>query len=355
MSKTVLFFHPHTARGGTEQNIIKISKGLKENGYVIHFCAFENNGNLYEELNSFADSLTIISNLSLSPVKCWFKYKSLIKRIKPDYILNFGLRVDLFARIATSKRGLKLISNIRSTDNWRKWYHTTLDRLTQSKIDFWISNSIAGQKVFSDRERINPKKIKIVYNFIENIPKICHHYKNENCSFLKIGVLANIRPAKGHDILIKVALRLKFLGIAVKFIIAGKDLMNGAFKNLIQANNLEDYFELKGFVGNTKNFLREIDISLLPSRWEGMPTSVLEAMAEGIPVIATRVGGVPEIIEDGVDGFIVDIDNSLNMVDVILKLKNEENRKRIGTKGKLKIKKKFSKEIIMTQWLEILS
>jgi len=273
--------------------------------------------------------------------------------IRPDVVLNFGLRVELFSRIFSKRFGIKrIISNIRSTDDWRKWYHTFLDKITQNSVDAWVANSKAGLTKFQERENIPKDKSHLIYNFIET-DTVCKDSKK--VTNLKIGFLANIRPVKGHDLLVPVINKLKEKGLNVTFHLAGKDMMNGELFKSLEEAGLQRYYKYEGFVQDTTAFISDMDFSVLLSRWEGLPTSVLESMIQYTPVIASNVGGVPEIITNGEDGLIIEPGNVEEIVIAINKMADADYRGLLAEKGFRTVKQNFSKESIIPKWEKVIS
>ncbi len=134
----------------------------------------------------------------------------------------------------------------------------------------------------------------------------------------------------------------------VKFIFAGNGEIEKV-KNLCKGKNIQDNIHLLGFISGEekiKNF-HKADIFILPSYNEGLPVSVLEAMAAGLSIITTPVGGIPEAVEDGVNGFLVEPGNPEMLADRILKLlEDEELRERMGRKSLRIAKEKFDVNII---------
>lgn len=121
-----------------------------------------------------------------------------------------------------------------------------------------------------------------------------------------IGALGNIRPAKGYDILLEAARHLADLPVAL--VIAGEGERNGLLGELLARRRelgLEGSVHFIGYRSDKAAFLHALDAFVLSSTSEGLPLAPLEAMACGIPVVATNVGGVPEIIEDRVTGLLV--------------------------------------------------
>lgn len=344
-----------TMLGGAETNVLKISEDLVENGYEVHFATLENSGSMFK-LSKSVSSYTTIGLYNKTPVKSIRSYRELLKQ-DFDFVLNFGLRVEVFSRILTwffSSR-TKIISNIRTTDSFRSNIQIWLDRLTARFVYQWISNSEAGKRAFVLREKVKEDKIKVIYNYIDIIDDKVVTDKVES-ETLVIGILANIREKKGHYDLIPLANILIKNGIFPEFICAGEDNTNGDFIEKIKSNKLEKYFKFPGFISNKSDFFNSIDIFLLPSYMEGMPTSILESMNFGVPVISTNIDGIPEQIRDGYNGFLLTPGDSEGF-GVAIKRLNEDSELRsdfISRSRKL-IRERFTKEVNLELWKQSLT
>lgn len=146
-----------------------------------------------------------------------------------------------------------------------------------------------------------------------------NNIKMKHSSFT-MGHIGNISIAKGWDTTYAAYKRLAFkYGRFIRFLFAG-DLHDIELKEVDgQLSSNEFNIEYRGYVANAgKVLLPEIDVLILASRNEGLPVCLIEAIANGIPVIGTNVGGIPEIIEDGANGFL--IDNDLELSEKIEKL-----------------------------------
>ncbi|SMC79205.1 glycosyltransferase family 4 protein [Pedobacter nyackensis] len=352
--KNILFFFSSTLVGGAETNILKISRELSLDGYHIYWCYLMDDGPLLDLVDFELKDHLETGLFYKSPMAFFSKYKAFIEKNEIDVVLNFGLRTEIISRLVSKKFGVKkMVSNIRSTDDWRKWYHTTLDRLTKSSVDLWVSNSIAGKRIFHKRERISEDKIKVIYNFYESPESHEVQINLIKPGILKIGILANITREKGYFDLIDLSKELESMGIAHQFTYAGIDKLNGAFEAELEKNGLSDKFEYMGYIKKKKTFFDQIDLFLLPSYLEGMPTVILEAMAFKKPVISTTVGGIPELIDNGKNGYLCPPGNIKCFAQSIESVYHgksvsfqEECEQRL---------KEFSKESIMTKWKEAIT
>jgi len=344
----ILFFFSTTKIGGAETNIIKLSDEFEKNGHKV-FWAFLDNGGPMLEIASYRYKFFCFKFSPIFLLHSLFGYSRFIRTNKIECVLNFGLRVEVVSRIFSKFVGAKrIISNIRSTDDWRKWYHSFLDRITSGKVDIWISNSLAGKLVFSRREKIPLDKIDVIYNFID-LRKQKFTYVNRQSKNVRIGILANVLEKKGYLDLIKISKQLTHLGIQHIIKYAGRDEMNGGFEKKVLSNGLSNTFHRLGYINEKDLFFEDIDIFILPSYMEGFPTSILEALSFGKPVIATNIGGIPEILSNEENGFICNPGDINAFVNAIQQLMIENTYKSIVDNGFLSLKK-FEKSVILKQW-----
>jgi len=352
MNRQILFFYTTNNIGGAETNIIKITRELVLKGYNIHLAFLNEEGPLLELIDFQVCSITYIKDFRKHPIYAYKKYKQLITVKKIDIVFNFGLKVECFSRILSKKFGVKkVVSNIRSTDDHRKWYHTLLDRLTQYNVDLWVSNSEAGKLAHHKREKVPIEKILVINNFIENVTII----PKKMSDILRIGTLANIFPYKGYFDMIPLAKLLLEKKMIFKFIIGGVDKTNGFFIKKIKSESLENFFEFKGYVSDKAAFFSEIDVFFLPSYLEGFPTVLLESMIYETPIIASNVGGIPEIIQDKKTGFIYSPGDIVGYADGLNLFTNEEKRFKFAKEANIYVKEKFSKDICIKRWIDIIN
>lgn len=353
-NKVVVFFFSNTIVGGAETNILKIAYELKQNHFKIHLLVLEDNGPLLNNVPKFYDSFEVIGRYENTPFKSIFKFIKFLNKFSPLYISTFGLRVDIFVRLIKLFffKKYKIIGNIRASENWRNKIHVAIDKYSSFMVTKWISNSTAGMNVFIKREKIPPNKISVIYNFIDY--DMCNRIVlRTEIDILRIGILANYKKSKGHFNLIDISKRLTKLKIDHKFICAGQDYTNGKFKDTISENQLNDFFELQGFIQDKKEFFNNIDVLLLPSYMEGLPTSIIETMAYGIPVIASNIDGIPEVIKNDYNGLLAD-PNDLNLFVLnLIKIKNIDLRIKYSINGFYILNKYFNKKTNISKWIEV--
>ena len=175
---------------------------------------------------------------------------------------------------------------------------------------------------------------------------------------VNIGIVGRLVPVKNHKMLFRVARRLKE-GFStrssrwtrsnsisrVRFVVIGDGELREELENYVKELGIEDIVEFKGWVRDLRRIYEDLDVVALTSLNEGTPVSIIEAMAAAKPVVATEVGGVSDIVQDGKNGYLVTPDDDGVFRDRLLDLVNDSGkRKRFGEYGRELARKRFLKE-----------
>lgn len=287
-------------------------------------------------------------------LKVW----SYCKKHNIQLIQTFGLRADIIGRVAARLASVPVvISSIRSPDPWRKFWHILLDRITATNVDLFISNSEAGRRSRIEREKFPPDKIIVIHNGI-NMPvlpdskerlKYREKLLQSSSPGFVIAVIANFRPMKGHIDIIEAAKLLVPQIPDILFVFAGGGIGEQKIRNLVFNDaSLKKAVLFIGMINNPLELLFASDVYLLASHWEGCPVSLLEAMATETPVIATKVGGIPEIVTDEETGLLIPPADPQSMANAILRLyHNPELCRRLAHNARKRVEQYFSLEIMV--------
>jgi glycosyltransferase involved in cell wall biosynthesis len=167
------------------------------------------------------------------------------------------------------------------------------------------------------------------------------------------GTIAELHKIKGLDILLN-AWAIFIQNYQAKLVIYGSGEEKDNLIKLANDLNISNSVIFKGFVDNARSQLSTFDIFLIPSRSEGLPYAILEAGAVELPVIATNVGGIPEIIVDEKNGLLVKKENASQLVQAMIRLMdNKELREKLGTNLKHTVATKFSFDSMIRQTFEL--
>lgn len=158
--------------------------------------------------------------------------------------------------------------------------------------------------------------------------------------------MGKLEEDKGIYDLIKVGEKIITKNRNVKFVICG----NGEIKKvrfIVDEKGISQYFDILGWITEKKKYFEESDIYILISYFEGMPVSVLEAASYGLPIIATSVGAIPEVVQDGLNGYLVSPGDVEEIAKKLLELIYDKNLRRLmGMESYNIANKKFEANII---------
>ena len=175
-----------------------------------------------------------------------------------------------------------------------------------------------------------------------------------------IGCVAHFADHKGHRYLIEAAVRVAAAVPDVRVLLVGEGELRPAIELRIKELKLEQYVLLTGFRKDIPKLLAAMDIVVLSSHLEGLGTSLLDAMAMARPVVATRVGGIPEMVVNGVNGILVPPRDPAALADALIELiQRPDERKRMGQAGRARMLELFSAEAMVAAteavYLKVLS
>ena len=190
--------------------------------------------------------------------------------------------------------------------------YEALDRLVLRWMDAVVCVSEA-QAVKVRRTRARPENIQVIKNAVslEQFGKADSRCRRELEALFPtpprriVGAAGRLSSEKGFDKLVEAAASVVKTNPEVCFVVFGEGPLRAALTRSIANLNLCSHFVLPGFRADLEKVLPHFDLVALPSYTEGLPVIVLEALAARVPVVATAVGGVPEVIEDGISGCLV--------------------------------------------------
>lgn len=171
-----------------------------------------------------------------------------------------------------------------------------------------------------------------------------------------IGSVGRLDAMKGHDVLIRAIAQLE----GMRVVILGEGGQRKALEELATQLGVKERVFLPGWVDNPRAYLPQFDIFAMPSRSEGFPLAVVEAMLAACPVVATRVGSIPEAVKDGETGILVDKDDVDGLTAALRLLRDDKAlRDRFGKRGREVAQHNFTVEHMVKRyenlWRELIA
>jgi glycosyltransferase involved in cell wall biosynthesis len=170
----------------------------------------------------------------------------------------------------------------------------------------------------------------------------------------QVVLIADLIPGKGHLPFLEAAREVVRRIPDVKFIFVGRDDMNGAVQARARELGLDGCIRFAGYCADVAPWLDGSSLFVLPSAEEGAPTSILEAFAHGLPVVAYACGGIVEIVRDGVDGRVVQEISNEGMADAIVELLGDDSKRRaMGEAGRARMIGEYSLQACASRHADI--
>lgn len=272
--------------------------------YAVSIAALEQGGPL---INHAADegikSYQIPFKTYFLPTYIFHIYKYL-KKLKPNVIILFGLKLRIVALpiVWLLKVPVRIVA-VRGVDSWKNSFLLRIEKMLSRFATHWVANSKAALKHVLNNEGAQHQYSTVIYNGLTP-PTEKPNFNFIQKKSIKIAVVANLKPGKGHIFFIKVLKKLSMQEPNYYAEFIGADYYNGYIEKYIMDEGQTDYIKCSGFCNNVPHYLKQFDLFVLPSFSESLPTSIIEAMQAGVPVIASDVGGVAELIKNNETGIL---------------------------------------------------
>lgn len=317
-----------------------------------------NNGRLASELKSSGIETHIIKESQHSFFMLAAMVRSVISSDPPDVIHSHRYKENLLVYMATRFLGKsKLVSTQHGLPEAQGRELSLAGRL-KSKANFQVlarrfhkiiavSQSIGS--FFVDELSFNHDSIKVIHNGIDFFER---KTPKKSISSFVVGSSGRLFPVKDFPLMVEVA-KLATQQENLSFVLAGDGPERCSVERTIQFHRLDDFFGLKGHLDDMDTFYSSLDVYINTSLHEGIPMTILEAMSHGLPIIAPRVGGIPEIIDDGVEGFLIEGRNPRDFAEKCLKLhRDRELWSKMSVAARNKVHTDFSCERMSKQYLQ---
>jgi L-malate glycosyltransferase len=361
----VLFLIDHLmALGGGETNLLKVAELMPPELVRCSIATFRIKPEIRQSISVPVYVFPWKRFFHLDAWKAVIALRKLIRAEKVDIVQTYFETSNLWGGLVAKLSGALLLSSRRDMGILRKDRHALAYRVVNRLSDRVLAVSEEVKRFCVDADRINPNKVSVVYNGVD-LKRIAAEDSDANpfadadwadASHI-ITCVANIRKVKGIDVLVKTAQRVcQDLPDAV-FVIAGslyeRDYSE-EIQGMIRSLDLERNVKLLGFVGDPVPLLKMSDAFCLLSRSEGFSNALLEAMACGVPSVVTRVGGNPEAITDGENGFLVPVgDDAAAAEKLIALLRNPERAAEIGENGRSSVQTRFSADVMIQKLISV--
>lgn len=352
----ILFVITRLAVGGAPQSLLTAIRGLMGRGYRIVLATGypgPEEGSMVEQARALGVEIHFVPSLQrdLHPVRdvrAFVALLTMMRRAQVDIVHTHLSKAGILGRLAAYLAGVPAIVHTYHGDVLDGYFspiksRTFLwaERLTGRITHRFTCVSEALKTRFQDYHLGPAEAFCAIPNGIE-VDAFVHVTRTPHKGFC-VGTLAMFYPIKRLDLFVEMAFRIHRRRNDVRFVIAGGGREEQALRTLAQARGAP--VEFLGICENRQAFFAELDTFVLCSDYEGAGMSVMEAMAAGVPVVATRVGGVPEMVRDVQTGLLVQPGDADVLADAVCALLDDAHRRQaMGQQARAYAQAHFSHE-----------
>ena len=283
-----------------------------------------------------------------------------LRRLRADVLCCHGYKPDILGLFAAKRAGIPVISVSHgwTAATWKVRLNEAVDRLSLRGMDRVVCVSEAQAKRVRNAG-VSSTRAVVIHNAIDTQRYVACADPDDREQLLSlfkspprilIGSAGRLSPEKGYSVLVESAARVLRENPNAGFLHFGEGVSRPEVERKIAELGLKERFILGGFRSDLPRILPHFDLFVLPSFTEGLPCAVLEAFAGGVPVVATAVGGTPEVVADGINGRLVPPRNPVVLAQAILEMiADPATLKSMGEQGKGLVLKQFTFE---RQWLQ---
>jgi len=287
----------------------------------------------------------------LNRIRLLFRIRQTVQTFKPDAVISFIDLINIIMVIALAGTKIPLLVCERTDP---RQHPISRSRSFARVLSYPFSSGLVVQteSVAEWAKTIMPaRKIKVIPNFVRMLPEVQLSSEQKEYGQPYILAMGRLDKHKGYDLLIQAFAAAKTSQAEWRLVILGDGPERSNLEELATCLGIRDDVIMPGVVSEPYDWLRKASFFVHPSRYEGFPNAILEAMASSLAVIATDCpSGPAEIIRNNENGLLVHKDDVNSLSAAMLSLmKDKDLRKRLGTQA-IQVKTTFSQSSIMAQW-----
>lgn len=339
----IKILHVAQAAGGVDRYIRMLLKYLDKNKFEnILVCSQDFRKEDYEGLADAFEQIEMERAIGKNDLKAIGKVRKLIKKYNPDIVYAHSSKAGAIARVADI--GLKNYCvynphgwafNMRCS-NKKKAMYAAIEKLAAPFCNKIICISDAEKQSALDKNICKEGKLQVIFNGVDvDAYKAGAHGVVKRADLgipddaFVAGMVGRVSPQKAPDVFIRMAKLMNDKIPNAYFIIVGNGMLENEIREYAEAQGFSDRLHITGWVDNPMSYVELFDVGCLLSRWEGFGLALPEYMMAGKPIVATRVDAIPNIIKDGENGLLVNVDDYQMACDKVLMILEDEKLKKM--------------------------
>jgi glycosyltransferase involved in cell wall biosynthesis len=346
---TILHLSSTSGPGGAEMIVKRLAGALDPERFRSVVCLFRT-GWLSEACEQASLPTHVIDINGAFDVRWARKFFHLLQAERVALIHAHEFTANTYGTLLGRLAGIPVVATVHGKNYYSEQGKRRTAYRFVSRAARMVSVSEDLKQFVVERVSIPPSRIKVIYNGVE-IPPLFDGQRvlssKKELNLMKwdhvIGSVGSLYPVKGQIHLIRALPAILRVHLRTGLVLVGRGDLAEELKAETVRLGVEEHVQFLGFRSDIPVLLNLMDVFVLPSLSEGLSMALLEAMAAECPVVATRVGGNVELVEEGVTGYLVPSENSQLLAErVIDLLRNKEEARRFGHRGRERVREKFS-------------
>ena len=346
--KRIVFFDGTLMQGGAERVISILSKSMSKENYDITILLYYNE-EIFYELDPGVKVVSVIKTTGTNNIIFNMKWIRLFFKKNADIVISFLAPFNMLA--ITCNLGLKSPIIVADRNDPMMIPKNLFLRKARDFLyllaDGVVVQTMHNKNYFS--KRIQKKSI-VIYNPVSLNEK--KGIANKTIKAKKIVSVGRLMKQKNQLLLLKAFKRVVSIRPEYKLVIYGDGPERPMLEKYILENGMVDIVDLPGSVKNIYDIIADAEIFVMSSNFEGMPNALIEAMCLGLACISTKVSGATDLIQDGVNGDLVDIGDEQGLAEKIIRLIDDEKRRKAYAINAMQLNELLNTERIVKQWLD---
>ena len=346
--------------GGTERQLTEIARSLDKSKFEVHVGCFRT-GFREAELTAAGVAilhLPVTSFINFSVLRGAWLMRQYIRSHRIRIVHTFDYPLNCFGPfVAWASRVSTILTSQRAHRDLTPSSHLRLLRLSDRVARGIVVNSRAVLTEMVEKERVPRAKLHLCYNGIDTTlfhPNGRIRREGLESAELVVGVVCVLRPEKGLPTLLSGFARAFSSRPGARLLIVGSGPELARLQSLARELGISDACHFEPGTRDVAPWLRSIDVFVLPSLSEALSNSLMEAMASGCACVASRTGGNPELVDDGVTGLLFETGNDIGLAGKLsLLMESPTLRSELADAGVKKMRDQFSLEASVARMQEI--
>lgn len=345
----ILEIIPTLDRSGAEKQLALLALGLPRDEFEVHVCTLSRLGPLAEDLRRAGIPVTCIEKQWKIDPPAWWRLRKHIAALRPDLVQTWLFAANAYGRSAARSAGVRhLVASERCVDEWKSWHELAIDRRLAKYTDAIVVNS-RGVQAFYQQQGIAASKLRLIYNGIAPAPAsttsreaLLAELELPQGTRL-IGAVGRLWQQKRLKDLIWATDLLHVIRNDTHLLVIGDGPERDSLQRFARQCQVADHVHFLGTRNDVPRLMPHFDLLWLASGFEGLPNVVMEAMAAGVPVVASDIPGTNELIVSGETGFLVPLGDRAAYARFAHKiLEDPALRARLGAAGRKRIESEFT-------------